>query len=279
MGWLIASVFCGIEVFVGIGMTISASKDSMSEVIISLIVTAFFGYLSYCFMKKYKKYKSNKGGSNKNDVSFDDTETNNVPIKKKPKGYRCLTAVVGFLIFAAILGAIFGSGDKQIAKPEKVLSEENTKTQALEFDERAWNDYLVMYKNHNDFMAALGHYSDGNISDVDFYDYCKNIEKISAEASLNFEYGVTKDEKEYLATFEVWALAHQQAAKDLMKYMDSMQTKDLSKAKENVERAQEAAITIAKNRVVLLKNIGLTEDEINKKIDEGMAQIENLDKE
>ena len=60
MGWLIASIFCGLEVIAGIVMTLSASKESIEGAITGLIGTLVFAYLSYYFMKKYKKSKNSK---------------------------------------------------------------------------------------------------------------------------------------------------------------------------------------------------------------------------
>lgn len=72
MGWLIASIFCGLEVIAGLVLTVTAINDNVGGAMISLIVTAFFGYLSYYFMKRYKRNKNSK--SKKNEIQNTEIE-------------------------------------------------------------------------------------------------------------------------------------------------------------------------------------------------------------
>ncbi|WP_028988027.1 hypothetical protein [Thermicanus aegyptius] len=158
------------------------------------------------------------------------------------------------------------------------VNSEDLKKQGLEFDEKAWNDYLKLYEAHGYLMKATNAFSEGSMSELDFYDYCKNAKEWFGQMSISFNYGKTDDEKEYLSTFEVFALADQSAVDSLMKYLDSNATKDLSNARENINRAKEAATIIAKNRIVLLNKIGLTEEEIATKKDRMIADLESIDK-
>lgn len=193
----------------------------------------------------------------------------------KKIGYFVIIGIVAAFIIAANLS------DTENANNSEVSSEippEDLKTQALEFDERAWDGYIKLYETHNNFMDTMDAYSDGKISKLDFYDYCKDLEKWFGQASMSFNYGKTDDEKTYLDTFQTFALADQSAVDSLLKYLDSNVIKDLSKAKENINRAQEAATIIASNRVVLLKKIGLTKEEIAEKINQATADIEASDK-
>lgn len=162
---------------------------------------------------------------------------------------------------------------------EKATTEQEQKKEeiASDFDERAWNDYLKLYDAHNKLMNAMEAYVDGKVSTVDFYDYCKEARDWFRNASVSFKYGNTDDEKEYLSAFTTFAIADQMAAESLMKYVESGSTKDLSKAREEIERAKQAAVLIAKNRVVFLKKMGLTEDEIKEKVDQMAKELEKLD--
>lgn len=211
MGWLIASVFCGIEVFVGIGMAISASKDSMSEVITSLIVTAFFGYLSYCFMKKYKKYKSNKGGNNKNDVSFDDTETNNVPIKKKPKVRTVIIALLFIIIFSIVLVESSKKGKNinantenneeniivDVSKFSKITPEQLTEIMGKPESKEEWNfessngkvypTTTYTYKNGDYEFLVI----DGKVVEMNIYGSEANKMSYTDEDSIFGLFGIT----------------------------------------------------------------------------------------
>lgn len=192
--------------------------------------------------------------------------------KKKNKG--CLITIIIFFAVCIFILAIATQANTDTNK----MSKDEIKAQTLEFDDRAWNDYLKLYEAHNKFMSSIEVYSNGQASKLEFYDYCKEVKEYFAQASLSFKYGKTDDEKEYLSTFETFAISDQMAAEKLIKYLDSNATKDLSVAKENINRAKQAAVTIASNRSVLLKKIGLAEEEINEKINKGVADIEALDK-
>lgn len=203
---------------------------------------------------------------------------------KKPMGIlrKIAIALFSFTLIVTIIGSLSDSNTDKADKAvsEGVLAEvsaEDLKAQGLEFDKRAWADYLKLYEAHNYFMGSIDAYSNGRATKLDFYDYCKKVEKNFGQASISFSYGKTEDEKTYLSTFPTFALADQSAAKSLLKYLDSDATKDLSKAKESIDRAKEAATIIASNRVVLLKKIGLSEEELKEKINQAAADVEALD--
>ena len=69
------------------------------------------------------------------------------------------------------------------------------------------------------------------------------------------------------------ALSDQMAAESLMKYLDSRKTSDLSNAQENIQNAVTAATTIASNRGALLAKAGLSQEEIQVKIEEDMSDL------
>ena len=86
-----------------------------------------------------------------------------------------------------------------------------------------------------------------------------------------------KDERSYLSSLRTMVLADQSTTQNLKKYMNSGATSDLAKAQENIERAKQAALVFAGNRALLLRKIGLGEEEINAKLEEGIKQIEEID--
>jgi len=199
------------------------------------------------------------------------------PKKKKPGCLILIIAVVAFIAIIAVVNAISdtkqGSGSKE--KVEASASE--LKEQGLKFDEQAWGDFLKIYDAHNDLMKTMGLYADGKVSKLDFYDYSKKAQEWFGKASVSLKYAKTDSEKSYLSVFEVFALADQAAAKSLIKYLDSNATKDLSKAREEIDRAKQAATTISSNRVVFLRSIGLSKEEVDKKVSEAVAELEKAE--
>jgi hypothetical protein len=201
------------------------------------------------------------------------------PKKKKPGCLAMIIVVIAFIAIIAVINAISSQNTKEGAgSEEKVeVSASELKEQGVKFDEQAWGDFLKLYEAHNDFMKTMESYTNGNISKLDFYDYCKRIEEWFGKASISFKYAKTDDEKTYLSVFEVFALADQAAAKSLIRYLDSNATKDLSKAREEIDRAKQAATTISGNRVVFLRSVGLSKEEVDKKVSEAVAELEKAE--
>ncbi len=213
----------------------------------------------------------------------------NVPNQKKGMNGCLIAALTMFITFIFIgfvaLGiyAIVPSPNNTVNKaadisstpsPSSPPTDEEVRTALLEFDSKSWDQFKALYISHNNMMKAVSLYSDNSISSLDFYTYCKDFKKYFQDMSSNFDWGKTEDEKMYLKTFEVFALADQQAAEYLIKYVDSGKTSDLSKAQEAIERAKEAATTIASNRGTLLVKAGLTDEELHEKVEADMAQLE-----
>jgi len=206
---------------------------------------------------------------------------------KKRRGLGCLiTAVIILLIIGAITAIATNSQPQTVPAQGKAgnvdaqkKSAEDLLAQGLAFDARSWKEYLVLYKNHQMLAATIDAYSDGKVSKLDFYDFCKSIEKASGQASISFNYAKTEDEINYLSTLSTLALADQSAAGSLMKYLDSGSTKDLSKAKENINRAQEAARITMSNRIVFLKRIGHPDEKVKSVAETAVAELEKINKE
>lgn len=209
-------------------------------------------------------------------------------IFKRKHGKRVIASfVLSFVCF--IMGIVINgnetvsvidndSDSKTIANADSEVLSKDSKEQGLIFDEKAWDDYVKLYEAHGYLMKAMNAFSEGRMSELDFYDFCKEAKEWFGQMSISFNYGETDEEKEYLSTFEVFALADQSAADSLIRYLDSNATKDLSKARESINRAKEAATIIAQNRIVLLNKIGLSEEEISKIKDQMIADLESIDK-
>ena len=192
---------------------------------------------------------------------------------KKKKKHTGLKIFIGFIVVCAILYTI---GDRSLhgtSGGATTGTSATTEADWLAFDERTWSEFVNLYTAHNNLMNALTDFSNGNLSAVDFYQFCQETKDYFANASLSFDYGTSSDEKDYLSAFRSMALSDQMAAESLMKYLDSWDTSDLSSAEENIQNAVSAATTIASNRGTLLVKAGLSQEEIQAKIEEDMTDL------
>lgn len=225
-----------------------------------------------------------------NTQYFQQVPFQQIPVQPKKKNRGCLIAfiaAVGFIVLCGVLAATMAKQQQgmesskqqgtEASRAKETLSAEELKTKGQEFDKRAWDDFLALYKAHTNFMKSTDSYSNGKVTELDFYDYCKKVKDYFSNASLAFNYSKTDDERAYLSTFSTFAIEEQMAAEMLLKYVDSKAIKDLSGAKEHIATAKEAAITIAGNRAVFLKKIGLSEDEISKISDQIKDDIKKID--
>ena len=167
---------------------------------------------------------------------------------------------------------------KTASKPNIIVtqtpSQEDVEKSLLEFDAKTWEDFKLLYISHNNFVKNIDAFSDFQMGTLDFYNCCKEAEEYFQNAALSFDYGTTDDEKTYLSSFEIAALADQEAAQKLMKYIDSGKTSYLSDTNEQIQRAKEAFVMIASNRGKLLVRAGLTNEEIAEKVEEDMAALD-----
>jgi len=180
----------------------------------------------------------------------------------KKIGCGCLVLIV--VILAALIGVITSDAPAAAKTSEEILA----------FDDRSWDDFAILYQSHNNFLAAVQSYSDNKIASTSFYQKCQEAEEFFRDASTRFDYGTTKDEKDYLSVFRSAALSDQLAAKALMKYLDSGKTSDLADSKSNIQAAKDAITMIASNRGILLAKSDLSEEEIKQRIEESMSKLE-----
>lgn len=196
------------------------------------------------------------------------------PTKKKGKG--CLMIVLIPLAFVALIVFCvvnYGIPDDGLASSD--ITDNTTEESLLAFDERSWKDFENIYKAHNNLMVAMDLYTNGKMAAVDFYNNCDSVESYMAQASTKLNYGTTDDEKDYLSSFQTMALADQNAAKLLKKYVDSPSVADLSSIQKEIQTAKDAAVMIASNRGILLVKAGLTDEEIKEKVEADMKALED----
>jgi hypothetical protein len=203
------------------------------------------------------------------------------PLNANPHRHKNSGCLKLFMIFFSlfliilIIGTVYTVQNEESQTNVTINSEtKDSKTKLLEFDKQSWEDFKVLYTSHNNFMENISAYSENQINSVDFYDECVEAQNYFAKASLSFDYGTNDDERTYLNAFGSAATSDQQAAEYLMKYIDSGKTSHLSKAQENIQDAKDAFIMIAQNRGTLLIKAGLTDEEIHKKVESDMAELE-----
>lgn len=211
---------------------------------------------------------------------------------KETKGFgggRMVTSAkkkirTGCLVFFMLfIGAMVFSIIQRANNPDAYLSTNKTtdtsknddKKSLLELDETSWEQFKNLYISHNNFMSIIDAFSNDKITALDFYNECQNAEKYFQEVSTTFNYGTNDDEITYLNVFETVALSDQSAASYLKKYIDTGKTSHLSKAQESIQRAKDAVVLIAENRGKLLVKAGLSDEEIQKKVEEDMEELES----
>ena len=144
----------------------------------------------------------------------------------------------------------------------------------LAFDDKTWPQFIELYKAHNTLMNNIQAVADGTASTLALYQYCEDAEAYFRDMSVAFDYGETDYQREYLSAFKSMALYDQMAVEKLMNYLDSYETSDLSEASDYLSNAITAATQIASNRGTLLASTDLTEDEIQQRIEESTAALE-----
>jgi len=190
------------------------------------------------------------------------------PPKKKKKG--CLTAVIAFVViitFSGILGAILSSNTKtnlSSVSPESNSSAQKVdkKTAVGEQDKIVMEYFKKITDAHNKLMDAMAAYSNGKITKLDFYNYSKEVEKYQRNMNISPPNNVPDIAREYIKSCSDMALFSQTVAKNLIKYLDSGKTADLSAAQHAIKQVTGSISVIANNRVKVLQDAGYTKEEI-----------------
>lgn len=180
------------------------------------------------------------------------------PVKKKKRGCGCLILwiLLGFII--ALVVVISNLPDAEL-----------TSEQWLEFDTQSWSDYQQLLQNHNNFLSSLTAYSNGQVDATTFYATCQQYADVFGNNATCYNYGKNKYQKDYLDPYARSCIDDKDAAKSLMKYLDSHQTSDLASAQDNITRAQGYLVDIASNRGALLaEKTDLTNEQIQQRVNE-----------
>ncbi len=203
--------------------------------------------------------------------------------KKKKKSRNVITWIVGGVILFSLLGGLAsrqsdppvgGSSSQEQEGSFQTSEDKMTQEELLEFDDKTWEVFKSLYNAHNDMVEAMTLYADGNASKLSFYEYCEKAEGWFGQVSAAIGFGGSEYEQNYLSAIRSMALEDQMAAKGLMKYLDSGKTSDLSEVNKHIEVATSAVSVIASNRGVLLVDAGLSDEEIQKRIDDSMEGME-----
>lgn len=203
------------------------------------------------------------------------TTTGQVPKKKR----GCCGCLVVFFIIG-VIGAIIAGVSQNFSlistkSDSSASSETSSAEELLKFDAQAWDAFITLCNSHNALMSAMDSYADGKVTAVDFYNFCKDAEEIFRDASVKLNpYKATEDQKTYLNPLRSMATDDQLAVKALMKYLDSKATSDLAEAQDHIARVLEAVNVFASNRGKFLVKAGLSEEEIQQKLEEDFAKLE-----
>lgn len=197
--------------------------------------------------------------------------------EKKKRGCLIPTLIISLIFLGAIafgIMRIIQNPDTYNKKTYDEESENLTVEDWLEFDEQSWSDFVRLYNNHTLFISAIDSFGNGQGTSLDFYEYCKQAEEFFQKMSLSLNYGKTEEQKTYLRSLNSIALSDQSAAKNLMNYLDSGAVSDMSKAKDNIAETITAISAFAENRGKLLVKAGLSEAEIEQKVESDFSALE-----
>lgn len=199
---------------------------------------------------------------------------NNIPItesKQKPKkrGLGCLIAIIIFAMFSVFIGFVAINSE-----PMKEASRGFDKTAAGKFDEDVWGVLLQVVKAHNGLVDAMNVYTAGNTTELDFYNYCKEVSKYADKAYDAFPSNKNKDAKEYVDACKNYTLYLKKTADSLITYVDAKDTGNLSIVQENLNNTQQAATIAVQSRGAFLTAFDYSQEEVEKLANEASAAIE-----
>lgn len=187
--------------------------------------------------------------------------------KKKSKKGLWITAII-ILFIAAAVSAI---GDKvkentsiEAGAPQESAGAATADKKAAvgEQDKALWEYYNNIVDAHNKMLTAMGNYSEGKTSKLDFYNFCKEIKQYQTKMSNLPPKNVPDIPKDYVRSITDAAFISQQTAEKILKYLDSNKTSDLSDAQEKIKLSQESVAVVTAKRVGVLTDAGYSVDEI-----------------
>ncbi|MDR2022065.1 MAG: hypothetical protein LBQ71_02155 [Hungatella sp.] len=190
------------------------------------------------------------------------------PIKKK-KGHGCLTAILIFIGFSAIVGisanlsaSKSSTGAKSSTNESSVASDAFSKDDAKDIDEESWGNVEVAIKANNEIVNNFDKAFTGEISLVDYYDYCKEASKVLGGNSTKFPKSNNEGADTYIKSCQQYVVQVQILSDSIIRYVDKTETKNLSDVKSNIEQCSKLATIVAQNRGIFLGSNGFTDEEI-----------------
>ncbi len=197
------------------------------------------------------------------------------PTNKK-RGKGCLVFLVIFIVIPAAIG-IFANliSGNPIIKESSTTSNNSetsstvlTKDEASDLDKQIWGYVYPVITANNDLMSIMDGYSEGTISELDFYNATKDFYSYSQEVWGNPPSIDDENGKIYLESCRDYIIVEQTMADSLLTYLDSKKTSSLAKVQENIERCTQAIQIVASNRGTFLGINNFTDEEIQKILDE-----------
>lgn len=189
------------------------------------------------------------------------------PVKKK-KGRGCLTAILIFMGLSAIAGILGNLSERKSSAGVESSANESTtsatlsKEDAQNMDNQIWGYVAPVIKANNDLMDVMTNYSDGKVTEIDFYNASKNFASYARNTWLAPPEITDANGKQYLDSCKDYIIIEQQLAEDIMKYLDDPSNKNLSKIQDTIGRTNQAVGIVASNRGTFLSLNGFTNEEI-----------------
>ncbi len=205
----------------------------------------------------------------KESTQEDSTSASTVPTVKKKKGHGCLTAILIFIGISAIIGisanlsASKSSTGLKGSTNEVAASVTYSKEDAKDIDEKSWGGVEIAIKANNEIVNNFDKAFTGEISLVDYYDYCKEASKVLGGNSTQFPKSDNEGADTYIKSCQQYVIQVQILSDSVIRYIDKTETKNLSNVKSNIEQCSKLATIVAQNRGIFLGSNGFTDEEIN----------------
>lgn len=215
--------------------------------------------------------------------------------ERKRGSCGCLVSVFVMFFVLAIIGVIVGVavGDEKGA-PEKVeISSEQSiekevnvfdkaklsKEEFGEIDEAVWERVVYVIDAQNNLMNAMEQYADFQISELDFFNYCKETHDYCQNIWMDFPTSKNEDAKSYIKSCKDYIVCVQVTAKSIEKYLDDKTNSNLSEVQDNIARMNRAIQIVASNRGTYLVLAGYSQEEIEELVKALDEEISGKNKE
>lgn len=173
-------------------------------------------------------------------------EKYNAKTLSKPKQIALGVTIGAVIILVAIM---FGGNSKSVLSPK-------------ELDNEVWSTFSLSEKANEELQISMQQVANGEITDLDFYNVCKNTDKLQSQYYLDYP-AYDKESEAYVRAGEEYSTNVGLIAESLVKYIDKNEIKYLSKAQEYSERTGDFKLNVINSRMQFLQDSGFTQDEID----------------